>query len=256
MNGPIVRVATIALLASASGFAAQADRLSLSAGGNFSIGDYGDPEDTRVWYESLSARYSTGPIAFRVTVPFLQIDGPATVTDDGEVGGGGASRIESGIGDVSLSATYTLSWKPEKMSLDLTGRVRLPTGDEDRGLGTGETDYTLLANLDKDFDSVKVFVEAGRRFLGSSPTNQRQDGWIAGAGLSTDLSKETEIGASLSWREAAFDTNDDPASVSAFVRQTLTNDLSLRANVMAGLSDGSPNFGTGLSLTWTVYRGD
>ena len=236
--------------------AAHADKLNLAAGAEYSTGDYGDPQDTAVWYEFVSARYSMAPWAFKVIVPFLQIDGPATVTGDGEVEGGGTDRTVSGLGDVSLSTTYTFSWKPEKLYLDLIGRVRLPTGDEDRGLGNGEIDYSLVANLDKDFEVVDVYVEAGRRFLGNTIVRDREDGWVGGAGISTDLSKETEIGASVSWREAAFEGSPDPADVTAYVRHYLTPDLRLNVYALAGLSNGSPNAGGGLTLTWTAYRSE
>ncbi len=251
----------IRLLAAAIGLvgattAAHADRLNLAAGGEYSVGDYGEPQDTAVWYEFVSARYSTAPWAFKVTVPFLRIDGPATVTDDGEVEAGGVDRMVSGIGDVSLSTTYTFSWKPEKLYLDLIGRVRLPTGDEDRGLGSGEIDYSLLANLDKGFEGFNIYVEAGRRFLGNSVVSPREDGWVAATGISTDLSKETEIGASFAWREAAFEGSPDPAEVSAYVKHYLTPDLRANLYALAGLSNGSPNAGAGITLTWTAYRSD
>ena len=97
------RLLSAAAFAACTALPAQADRLSLSTGAEYSVGDYGDTEDTTVWYEYVSARYSMSPLAFKVTVPFLQIDGPASVTDDGEVEGGGATRMESGVGDVSLS---------------------------------------------------------------------------------------------------------------------------------------------------------
>jgi hypothetical protein len=84
-----IRQFAAAILAAAATSTAAADRLSLAAGAEYSVGDYGDPEDTTVWYEYVSARYSMSPLAFKMTVPFLQIDGPATVTDDGEVEGGG-----------------------------------------------------------------------------------------------------------------------------------------------------------------------
>lgn len=234
----------------------RADRLSFSGGAEYSVGDYGDPEDTTVWYEYVSARYSMAPIAFKVTVPFLQIDGPATVTDDGEVEGGGATRMVSGIGDISLASTYTFAWKSEKMYLDFTGRVRLPTGDQDRGLGSGEVDYALIAAVDKNFEGFSVNAKGGRRFLGSSIARDREDGWLAGVGMSVDLSKETEIGTSIDWREASFDTSPDPADIDLFVRHSLTKDLRLNVYALAGLSDGSPNFGSGFSLTWTAYRSD
>ncbi len=235
---------------------AHADKLTFAAGGEYSVGDYGDPEDTAVWYEFVSARYVMSPLAFKVTVPFLEIDGPASVTDDGEVGGGGTSRMASGIGDVSLLATYMFAWKPERIYLDLMGRVRLPTGDEERGLGSGEVDTSLAATLTKEFQSLTTYVEAGYRFLGSSAARPREDGMTFGAGVSTDLTKETQLGASFSWREAAFDMAPDPSDVTVYVRHNLTDDLRLNVYALAGLSNGSPNYGSGLTLTWTAYRSE
>ena len=235
---------------------AHADKLTFAAGGEYSVGDYGDPEDTTVWYEFVSARYVMSPLAFKVTVPFLEIDGPASVTDDGEVGGGGTSRMVSGIGDVSLAATYMFAWKPERIYLDLMGRVRLPTGDEDRGLGSGEIDSSIAATLTKEFQSLTTYVEAGYRFLGSSAARPREDGMTFGAGVSTDLTKETQLGASFSWREAAFDMAPGPSDVTVYVRHNLTDDLRLNVYALAGLSNGSPNYGSGLTLTWTAYRSE
>lgn len=253
-----VPIRLLAALALTLGAAPQvfANRLNLAIGGEYSTGDYGDTEDTTVWYEFVSARYVMSPLAFKVTVPFLEIDGPATVTDDGEVGGGGTSRMVSGIGDVSLSATYMFAWKPERIYLDFLGRVRLPTGDQDRGLGSGEVDSAIATTLTKEFQSLSTYVEAGYRFLGSSAARPREDGMTFGAGVSTDVTKETQLGASFSWREAAFDTSPDPSDVTVYVRHNLTNDLRLNVYALAGLSNGSPNYGSGLTLTWTAYRSE
>lgn len=261
MDGGLMYGAQIRLLAAAALLVggtplAFADRLNLAIGGEYSTGDYGDPQDTAVWYEFVSARYVMSPLAFKVTVPFLQIDGPATVTDDGEVGGGGADRMVGGIGDVSLSATYMYAWRPQKLFLDLMGRVRLPTGDENDGLGSGEIDYSTAATLTKEFERLSLYVEAGYRFLGSSVARPRENGMLLGTGISTDLSKETELGASFDWREAAYDSSPDPADVTLYVRHNLTDDLKLKVYGLAGLSNGSPNAGGGLTLTWTAFRND
>lgn len=256
MYGAQIRLLAALALLVATAPQVLADRLNLAVGGEYSTGDYGDPQDTALWYEFVSARYVMSPLAFKVTVPFLQIDGPATVTDDGEVGSGGADRMVSGIGDVSASATYMFSWKPQKIYLDLMGRVRFPTGDENDGLGSGEIDYSFATTVTKEFESLSLFVEAGYRFLGSSVARPREDGMLLGTGISTDLSKETEIGASFDWREAAYDSSPDPADVTLYVRHNLTDDLKLKVYGLAGLSNGSPNAGGGLSLTWTAFRND
>lgn len=235
--------------------ASAAGRLSFIAGAEWSEGDYDQPEDTTVFYEFVAARYTAAPWSFKVTVPFLQVDGPASVVDD-EVESTGLNRSVSGMGDVSFATTYSFSWKPERLYLDLIGRVRFPTGEEDDGLGSGETDFVALASLTKDFESVTVYADAGRRFLGSSPTRPREDGWLLSAGLSTPLGGATEIGTSVDWREAAYDGAPDPAEVSAYVRFDVSKDVRANVYAFAGLSDGSPDGGAGLTLTWRAFSHD
>lgn len=228
---------------------AAAGKLSFIAGAEWSEGDYNQAADTTVFYEFLAARYTTAPWSFRVTVPFLQVDGPASVVD-GEVESVGINRSVGGVGDVSFATTYTVSWKPERLYLDLIARVRLPTGDDDKGLGSGETDFVALASLNRDFESLTIYADVGRRFLGSSAERPRQDGWLFSAGISTPLAGKTEIGASVDWREAAYNTASDPAEVSAYVRFDVSEDLRMNIYAFAGLSDGSADGGAGLTLTW------
>ncbi len=255
----IRRVCLVAFAAMAGAQAAYATgRLSFIAGAEYSTGDYGSPSDTEVFYEFVSARYTNAPWSFKVTVPFLQVDGPASVAgDEGEVELlPGVDRSASGIGDVSLSTTYTFAWQAERTYLDLIGRVRLPTGDEDEGLGSGETDFIAIVGLTKDFADISAFVEAGRRFLGSSLSRPRQDGWLVSAGISAPLGGGTEIGAAVDWREASYDGQPDPAEVSASVRFNLSDDVRMNVYAFAGLSDGSPDGGAGLTLTWRALTHD
>lgn len=242
--------AAIALLAGISASSADAARLSFSAGGQYSNGDYGAVQDTLIFYEFVSVRYSTTPWLFKVTLPFLQVDGPAAVTDDGDIEGTGVSRSVSGMGDMSLSATYTVPFDAEHLYLDLTGRVRLPTGDEDKGLGTGETDFIALATLTKEFGGLSIFAEGGRRFLGSSAVRPRRDGWAASAGLWQRVDDDVQVGATIDWHDASTHFAEDPAEVTAFVRFGLTDSVRMNVYAFAGLSDGSADAGTGLSFTW------
>jgi hypothetical protein len=232
-----------------------AGRLSFIAGAEWSEGDYDQAEDTTVFYEFVAARYTTAPWSFKLTVPFLQVDGPASVVDD-EVESVDIDRSASGVGDVSFATMYTFSWKPERLYLDLIGRVRFPTGDDDEGLGSGETDFVAIASLTKDFESLTVYADVGRRFLGSSPTRPREDGWLLSAGLSTPLDGTTEIGTSVDWREAAYDGATDPAEVSAYVRFDVSKEVRVNVYAFTGLSDGSPDGGAGLTLTWRALSHD
>lgn len=260
------------ILAASGALAAPAhaeSRVSFASGVDFSSGDYGEAVDTEVVSVPLVGRFITDRWSFRGSISYLSIKGPADVADTadggggdggGDPGGGGAiprTGTEEGFGDLTLQATRSfrhLGGEDSDLYLDVTGRVRLPTGDEDRGLGVGATDYTLLGEFGSSGDSGGIYVNGGWRFLGDRAGSAREDGAQAGVGGWVNVSETTRIGASASWREASTATGDDPASASVFVSQRLGDNLRLSVNAGAGLSDASAVYSGGIRLTWRSDR--
>lgn len=261
------------ILAASGALAAPAHadtRVSFASGVDYSSGDYGEAVDTEVVSIPLVARLITDHWAFRGGISYLSIKGPADVADTTDGGGGsdgggdpgGAGAVprtgtEDGFGDLTLQATRSfrhLGGEGSDLYLDFTGRVRLPTGHEDRGLGVGATDYTLLGEFGNSGDSGGVYVNGGWRFLGDRAGSAREDGAQAGVGAWVNVGEATRIGASASWREASTATGDDPASASIFVSQRLGDNLRLSINAGAGLSDASADYTGGIRLTWRSDR--
>lgn len=269
---------TFALMASA-GAAHAKTGLQLSTGINYSSGKFGGTMDTTVVVVPLSAKVTIGNWAFRGSIPLVSVDGPADVAvvlDDsgggrGSSGPGGSGRDhpeddgatstvtrmnrESGMGDASLSATYSFNEiAGTPIYSDVTGRVRLPTGDDDKGLGAGATDYGASAEVGAELGKGGVYVLGGRRFLGSVNGVQREDGWQAGAGFWIDATDKTSFGAGYDWRESATALGDDPSEVSAYMTYQVTEKWRVGLNASAGLNDASPDFGVGLSLVWRAQE--
>ena len=258
-------------------------RLQLSTGVDFSSGKFGGPTRTDVLAAPLTARITTGAWTFRGSLPFLSVRGDQAVIgnqifvviDDSSgrgsnsgSGGSGSDDAEtitstlvtttamrrvtqSGVGDLSLSATYALNdVAGTPLYLDLSGRVRLPTGDEAKGLGLGVTDYGLTAELGRDADIGGAYISAGRRFLSDAQGINREDGWQAGIGGWLNASPRFLVGAFADWRESASGHGDDPAEIGAYVTFKATPAWKLGLNASAGLNDASPDFGVGVSLAW------
>lgn len=53
----------------------------LSTGVNYSEGDYGDVEDTKVVSVPVAIKYKRGAFTFRVSVPYVHVDGPGSLLD-------------------------------------------------------------------------------------------------------------------------------------------------------------------------------
>lgn len=245
----------------------------LSTGLSYSSGEYGETTSTDVLIMPLSAKLRTGNWTFKASVPYLRVDGPANaavVLDDSGGGDGGGSgrdhpedngedpisgaspdRKESGFGDTSLSATYSFDRLGGSSTyLDLTGRVRLPTGDEGKGLGIDATDYGLSAEFGIDKDAGGAYVMAGRRFLGDADAFAREDGWQAGVGAWRNLGERSSIGVGYDWRESSTGTGQDPAEIYAYLSVKMSDAWKINLNGSGGLNDASADYSVGVNLTW------
>ena len=162
-----------------------------------------------------------------------------------------ADRSESGIGDASIALTYSLdSIGDSPAYVDFTGRVRLPTGSEEDGLGVGATDYVALSEIGWDGDAGGAFVSAGRRFLGAVDDVERVDGWQASIGGWINVSDSAVVGAYYDWRNSSVRDGEDPSSVEAYVSWRLNDAWKVEVNGGVGLSDASADYTAGLTLIW------
>ncbi len=272
-----------------------ADGFSASVGGDYSTGDYGSSESTKVFYMPFSARYETGAFTYNVTIPWLRVTGPGDIIPGGLGGsgsgssggtgsngcteisgkglnsgsgggsnnscpttttaGGGAStttRItESGIGDIVAAATYNaIDGGDNGFVVDFTGRIKLPTASESKGLGSGKTDFAVQVNVDKNFNGPYVSAGLGYKILGE-PSGVSYDNVVYGSlGGGYKLAKSTEVGASYDWATAAVDGATRPQELSIYGSHYLSDNYKLSGVLYTGLTDASPDVGGGLTLSY------
>lgn len=221
----------------------------LGLGFDYSRGDYGFASDTEVYSFPAHFSYEQDRWLFRAIVPYIEIKGPASV-----VGGSGTlrptSRSESGLGDIVLSGTYHARPVPGGLNVDLTGRVKLATADEDKGLGTGETDYYAQVDLYQAFDTFIPFATFGYRFLGRSAIYPLKDGLYASAGTSLRVSSTTIVGAAYNWRRRIIDGAQDGSDATFFFAVNPDPTWNLTGYVLTGFNDASPDLGLGALISY------
>jgi hypothetical protein len=160
-----------------------------------------------------------------------------------------------GMGDTTVALTRTFS--PKKKSdlyIDVTGRVRLPTGDEDKGLGVGVTDTAVALEVGAAGRKHGAYVNLARRFLGERDDLERTDGWQARVGGWVKVDDKTTIGASYYWRNSSFKDGEEPSEVGVYVSRKLTKDVDVSLDAGFGLSDASADSSVGLRFTWRSGR--
>ncbi|MDZ3992117.1 hypothetical protein [Pseudomonas sp. Teo4] len=238
------------LLASISA-SVTADTFTLSSGFDYSSGDYGTGTTSEIWYVPVVGKYETGPMTYKVTVPWLRITNPE-VGPDGDPLPGGCRDVESGLGDTVASAAYALlDGSGGGLLLDLIGKVKFPTADEDQCLGTGEYDYTAQVDIAKAFGPVTGFATLGWKKYGDPPDSDFDDPVFASLGFALPVATRTTAGASYDWRQKVVSTGSQIKELTLFVTHKLNQQWKVQLYAVKGFSDASPDAEGGLMLFHT-----
>lgn len=141
------------------------------------LGDSDDSIDLDITTGSFSLYYGVFPrLEAGIQVQYLDLNSR-------EEGEGGlyygyviSDRIEErGFGDIVLGLKFNLlDSQTQPIGLGIMGRVKFPTADKNKWLGTGETDYGIRLILSKPFDSVAIHANAGYTIIGD-PAGQSLD---------------------------------------------------------------------------------
>jgi hypothetical protein len=225
----------------------------IETGASFSRGDYGLSEDTDVWVVPFNLVYDAPKWTVRASLPWVRIKGPATVLGDLGTGVGGpvrpTSASESGLGDSSLGFTYKLNPGPDRLNADVTARVKFPTGDDARGIGTGETDYYTQVDLYQNLGRVTPFGTIGYRWLGDGRYTL-ENGLYASGGVLFTIQPGTSVGVSVDWRSRLVAGGDNATESSLFLFKRMNDQWNFTLSVMKGFTDASANYGIGTQFTY------
>jgi hypothetical protein len=216
----------------------------LDVGLNYVTGDYGLSQDTDVWVQTTTINYEQDVWHLSATVPLISITGPASVV--GNVSRADTST-ERGLGDITLAAAYKITNSGTGRSdFDFTTRVKLPTANEDKGLGTGKTDFNFELNYHHTIGRVTPFATLGYRFLGHSAAYPLKDGFYTTLGVATPIAQDgTTAGLALTWRERIVDGADNAEEAMVFLSHPLNTRWKLQGYALTGFTDASPNLGLG-----------
>lgn len=240
----------------ATGAFAQAEAgdsaISWATGIEYSSGTYGGTEDIEDLYVPLIVRFSAERVAFELTVPYLSVTAPTgtTITDPGNepVSGTGPITTESGIGDIIAGVTLYDVYYSDSLgvALDLTGKIKFGTADEAKGLGTGEQDFTLRADLYKYFEQLTLMGSAGYKYRGDPSDLDLENVFLGSIGGAISVSDSSRFGLIYDYRESALVDGDAVSELSAFVTRDWNDTWHMQVYAFSGFSDSSADWGLGI----------
>ncbi|HKO30492.1 MAG TPA: transporter [Nitrospiraceae bacterium] len=232
-----------------------------------SSGDYGTGSTTTITAVPLSIRrlFQDGDVT--LIVPFLSVTSDCSVTllsgEPNQTGGTcpqttittkngkqELSRIrpttttESGIGDVVLRARYYVVDEHGLVpTVAVTAKIKFPTADRDRGLGTGEFDEGLGLQVSKKLTEAWIsFMDLGYTNLGNPPGVTLRNQWNYDLGVGYYFTKA--LLASVFYEEwtAVISGLQNPRDLLVAMNYTASSTWRFNSFIARGLSDGAPDW--------------
>ena len=238
---------------------AQRDHFQLKIGAGYDQGDFGTSETTHTGYLPVTLKYLGEKFDVGVTLSLVSIDSPGGITFiEGSPTEVTTVRLprehNTGFGDILLKGRYFAvddggaeSWVP---ALTPFVKLKIPTADESRNLGTGELDYGFGLEVDKTFGRFIVFGDVSYTIVGDIPGQKLRDRPAASLGLGVKLTDAVTVLGFLDWRRALIKGNEDPLELVGVVSFKVTPAITISPNAFVGLTDGSPDFGIGVEVSF------
>jgi len=230
-------------------------RLDLRFPFSYFSGDFGTGIDTHIISLPSILVVNHEKHEFHLTVPYVSVtsSGPVTFLGDQVIARGtGGGATESGPGDVVLQDEYFfVEGGRARPWISALFRVKLPTADESRGLGTGEPDAGAGLGFIQPLGKWWHLLGQTQYVVRGDPPGEdlRNTLWLS-IGLQRRLSGSTSANLTYERRQSVLPGRPDLADLSLGCDHSFARKLSLRAAAYLGLSETAEDYGisAGISL--------
>lgn len=215
-------------------------------------GKFGQPTDTTARSFTVGLTLVGENTRFSAFLPYISLEGPGTVINGTVTGGAGAQRRSvSGVGDMLITASRDVvgTIQSKGFHLAATGLIKLPTGDDKQGLGTGKSDYAVQADVAYRFNNgVALTLNAGRQYYGQTPQLKLLDGNYSTAGIQVPLSDSLLMTVSAIQRDRILQTAQERRERNLAFIYGLTRTTAVQLGMTTGSTTASPDRAISLSL--------
>ncbi len=205
--------------------------LDLSTG--YRSGDFGTTVTSNLYDLTPDVGYVTPAYEVGIAVPLLILNS----------NGDGTSTTNAGIGDLVIHGGATV-WKSRKAntSFNAGAAVKFATGDEDKGLGTGATNYGAFASVSHKLSATTITVMTGYIITGSPAGTKYDD--VVPYGISVQHAiNRTNLYTGLQGQTSAIPGAQNPLEWDLGFFHIINADYVIKGSGFIGLSDGSPAYG-------------
>jgi len=142
---------------------------------------------------------------------------------------------ENGIGDVSLELKWRF-YEHEGLSFALKPGITLPTGDENKGLGTGRTAGSIFLIATKEVEPFAVHFNLGY-LRNENKADERKNLWHASLAGEAEILKDLKVVANIGVeRDPDKGSNSNPAFILGGVIYSLSENIDIDFGIKGGLN--------------------
>lgn len=162
---------------------------------------------------------------------------------------GDGTFCENGLSDIDLCLKWRF-YETEGMSLALKPGITLPTGDEDKGLGTGRATYSLFFIATKELQPLTFHLNLGY-IRNENKFDAQRDLWHASLaseiGVARDLRLVGNIGIE---RTVEKDSDVHPAFILAGLIYGVAGNFDIDAGIKFGLNRAEADYTLLAGIAW------
>lgn len=153
----------------------------------------------------------------------------------------------SGFGDASISGDFDIySNKKTGTFISVTGGIKLATGDDEKGLGSGKTDYSLSADLYQIMGNFTPYMSIGYNLVGKPADSELRDYYSVSIGSTYSITTSTDIDFMFSTSGPSSQHSGVDSEISLGVSQDLGDSWNVDLHALVGVSSYAPDFGAGI----------
>lgn len=143
---------------------------------------------------------------------------------------------ENGIGDAALEAKWRL-FEKEGFSLALKPGISFPTGDDEKGLGTGKIGGQIFLIATEEIGSWAFHGNLGY-IRNENDADELKDIWHVSLAAQYEVIKDLKLVANIGMeRNPDDEADDDPAFIIGGVIYSINENLDVDLGVKCGLTD-------------------
>ncbi len=136
---------------------------------------------------------------------------------------------------------------PQPFDLSLIAKIKLPTADKDKGLGTGKFDEGLGLEFGRLIvPGWTLLADLYYTVIGDPPGTNLNNQLAADVGFSHPLQEDLTLTALLEGSNALVSGQPAPLDLRGILDYKLGEQSGISGGVLVGLSDGSADYGLSL----------